>query len=450
MTAKPAVEAASAKTEATSAEGAKAFSTLLQSLADGAQHGENQEAPLPYALLQKIEAMVAELQKQPVEELTEAQQKIMYELMQLINFQPERREGTILVDTSGRRKFTPILPDAEQQAVSKEVQAKLIELVKKLGDLLPGVATADNKKFDAASPFMGVDGKATVINAENIEKITNKMMQFTEALAVSEKKPAAAIVQSETAAKLGVISAVEAEKQPKAGGAAKTANTDEPAAINAQPSATVVTAARSDGGQQQETSQQDENKQSGTQPAASADSVKPATAPALTAQPLQTRPEPPAMPTPIVRMNNLTEELSGVFKNSLRMSTTGESTQIKVNITPDHLGHLDIRLTETNGKIAAQIFTSSIAAKDALDLQLNQLRQTLAQQGLNIEKIEVVQNNSQQSLGQQNAQSEQRFAQQQRQNTANRETNGYQQIEEKAAVERSHLDSGMLKVDYTV
>lgn len=452
MTVKYSAETASAKAETPAAEGAKAFLSLLQTLADDAQHGEDQQTPLPKALLKKIEDMLAELQEQPVEDLTEAQQEIMYELMQLLNFQPTRKEGSILVDTTGSRKFTPIFPDpVEKQAVSKDVQTKLVELVKKLGDILPATSTTGNKRFDAVSPFVGVEGKATVLTTENIVNITNKILEFTESLSETAKKPAATTVQTEQALKLGLISSVEAEKQMKINGEAKAGNTDEPEASKAQPSAALVTAARSDGGQQQETSQQDENKQSGTQPTASADSTKPAAAPAQAAQPPQARPETQAIPTPVVRMNNLTEELGEVFKNSMRMSTRGESTQIKVNISPDHLGHLDIRLTETNGRIAAQIFTSSMAAKDALDLQLNQLRSTLIQQGLTVEKIEVVHNNSQQSLGQQNAQSEQRFAQQQqRQKSAGRENNGYQQIEEKAAVERNHLDSGMMKVDYTV
>ena len=450
MTGKPTAESASTKTETSFAEGAKAFSSLLHSLADGAQHGENQEAPLPKALLKKLEDMLAKLQEQPVEQLTEAQQEIMVELMHMINAQPERKEGTILVDTTGRRKFTPLFPDPPKEQVSKDVQVKIIELVKKLADILPVSSTTDNKKFDASSPFMGVDVKAIVLNTENILNITKKVMEFTESLNDTAKKTASATVQIEHSAKLGMLSTAETEKQMKVSGELKTGVADEPEASKAQTSAAVVTAARSDGGQQQETSQQDDTKQSLTQTTVSADSAKPAAAPAPATQPLQARPEPTPVPTPMVRMNNLTEELGEVFKNSLRMTTNGESTQIKVNISPDHLGHLDIRLTETNGKIAAQIFTSSIAAKDALDLQLNQLRQTLIQQGLTVEKIEVVQNNSQQSLGQQNAQSEQRFAQQQRQNSAGRENNGYQQIEEKAAVERNHLDSGMMKVDYTV
>ncbi|MCM3611998.1 flagellar hook-length control protein FliK [Planococcus sp. MERTA32b] len=444
-------ESASAKTGAPAAEGSQVFSSLFQSLAGGAKQSDSSDQALPEQLLRKIEDMLAALQEQPVEELSEEQQKLMYELMQLVNLQPARKEGTVLVDTTGNRKFTPINPDAEKQTAPKEVQMKLIELVKKLSDILPATSSAaDTKKFDVHTSLLGVEGKTAALDAEKIEKIANKLLEITGSLADSGKKISAAAVQPEQAGKNGAIIPVEAGNQIKAAGETISADRDEKQAVKAQPSAAVVTAGRSDGGQQQEASQQDDTKQSLPQTTASAESAKPASASPQIAQPLQARTETPIMPAPVVRMNNLAEELGEVFKNSMRMTTSAESTQIKVNISPDHLGHLDIRLTETNGRIAAQIFTSSMAAKDALDLQLNQLRSTLIQQGLTVEKIEVVQNNSQQSLGQQNAQSEQRFTQQQRQNNAGRESNGYQQTEEKTAVQRSHLDSGMMKVDYTV
>lgn len=450
MTTKQPGESVSAKADAPAAGGSQAFSSLLQSLAGGAKQSDSPDQALPKQLLKKIEDMLAALQEQPVEELSEEQQKLMYELMQLVNLQPARKEGTILVDTTGKRKFTPINPDAEKQVMPKEVQSKLIELVKKLSDILPATGAADAKKFDASMSLMGVEGKTIALDAGKIEKIANKILEITGSLVDSGKKVSTAAAQPEQAAKIGAAVPVESDKQMKVARETMSVDAEEAQTAKAQASAAVVTAGRSDGGQQQETSQQDDTKQSLTQSAASADAAKPAAAPGQAAPPVQARPEQPIMPAPVVRMNNLTEELGEVFKNSMRMSTSGESTQIKVNISPDHLGHLDIRLTETNGKIAAQIFTSSMAAKDALDLQLNQLRSTLIQQGLAVEKIEVVQNNSQQSLGQQNAQSEQRFTQQQRQNNAGRESNGYQQIEEKTAVQRSHLDSGMMKVDYTV
>ncbi|WP_033541477.1 flagellar hook-length control protein FliK [Planococcus sp. CAU13] len=443
-TVKPSMDTAGAKT-ASPAEGSNAFSSLLQSLAGGAEESSEGQEALPAQLMNQIEDLLTALQELPVEELTETQQQRMYELVQMIQgiqVPAEQKEKPISLDMEASRKFIAVMPVVEKEAVSKEVQVKLIELVKKLSDILPGVSTADTNKFDAAEAFKGVEGKSITLNAANIEKITAKITEFTESLADGGKKLAA--VQPEQVAKLGVIAAAETDKSLKLIGEANTRNADEPETIKAQPAAAVVTAGRSDGGQQQEASQQDDTRQGTVQPAAAADSVKPAAAPSQTTQPRPT-------PTPVIRMNNLTEELGEVFKNSLRMSTNGESTQIKVNITPDHLGHLDIRLTETNGKIAAQIFTSSLAAKDALDLQLNGLRNTLIQQGLTVEKIEVVQNNSQQSLGQQNAQAEQRFAQQQqRQNAAGREPNGYQQLDEKSAERRSPFESGTMKVDYTV
>jgi len=148
-------------------------------------------------------------------------------------------------------------------------------------------------------------------------------------------------------------------------------------------------------------------------------------------------------------MSNLIEELGDVLRGSFRFNATGEGTQIKVNIFPEHLGHLDIRITELNGKIAAQIFTSSLVAKEALDLQINQLRNSLLQQGITIEKIEITQHQSQ-SFGQQQTHSDQRFSQQQKQGNASGNKNGYQRIEEEATIERNHAVNGTMKVDYTI
>ncbi|RNF38752.1 flagellar hook-length control protein FliK [Planococcus salinus] len=160
----------------------------------------------------------------------------------------------------------------------------------------------------------------------------------------------------------------------------------------------------------------------------------------------------PAPPTPTVRMANLTEELGEVLKGSFRLTGTGENTQqIRVNIAPDHLGHLDIRLTLINGKMAAQIFTSSFAAKEMLELQVNQLRASLLQQGVAIDKIEITQHNPQQSFSQQHASPEQRFAQQQKPGSQSFR-NGYRQFEEEAAaaviIEPSA--GSKMKVDYTI
>lgn len=158
----------------------------------------------------------------------------------------------------------------------------------------------------------------------------------------------------------------------------------------------------------------------------------------------------PNTQVPHVRISNLFEDLKEVIRGSLRLHATSEGTQIRVNVTPDHLGHLDIRLTASEGKIVAHIFTTSLVAKEALELQVNQLRNSLQQQGISVERIEITHQTSQQSLGQQHAQSEQRFTQQQKQGTSSRNKNAYQQIEEEVAIERSQLSDQSVKVDYTI
>nr|WP_246231667.1 flagellar hook-length control protein FliK [Sporosarcina jiandibaonis] len=147
-------------------------------------------------------------------------------------------------------------------------------------------------------------------------------------------------------------------------------------------------------------------------------------------------------------MSNLIEELGSVLRGSIRLAGSQEGTQIRVNITPDHLGHLDIRFTEINGKIAAHIFTSTLVAKEVLDLQMNQMRSLLLQQGIPIDKIDVSHQNLQ-SFGQQ---TEHRFSQQRRekQEAASHGKNEYERIDEEVAVERNQLSDLSMNVNYTV
>jgi flagellar hook-length control protein FliK len=153
--------------------------------------------------------------------------------------------------------------------------------------------------------------------------------------------------------------------------------------------------------------------------------------------------------TPTVRMTNLIEDLREILSGSFRLRANEEGTQLRINIYPELLGHLDIRLTAIDGKIAAQIFTSSVTAKEALDQQIYQLRNSLIQQGITIDKIEINHQNSQLPFGQQQA--EQGFSERhQRQGASSQNKNAYHMIEEEAVIERSHLLDGSLTVNYTI
>lgn len=157
--------------------------------------------------------------------------------------------------------------------------------------------------------------------------------------------------------------------------------------------------------------------------------------------------------SPVVRLASLPEDLGGVLRGSVRLTGNGETAQFKVSIFPEHLGHLDIRLTTVEGKVAAHIFTSSLVAKEAIEMQLNQLRNTMLQQGVNLERIEITQQSSHQSFGEQGANPDPRFAQQQKQDNFTVNKNGYQRMEEEPVADAGHsltADVPMIKVDYTI
>lgn len=163
------------------------------------------------------------------------------------------------------------------------------------------------------------------------------------------------------------------------------------------------------------------------------------------------RTETSPQPAPFVRVTTLLEDLSGVLKSSMRLAENQEGMKMRVTIFPEHLGHLEILLTSTNGKLAAQIMASTPMAKEALELQLNQLRVSLVQQGVEVEKIEVLEQLPHQSFSQQQSHAEQRFSQlQQKNRTALQDKNGYAATETEPLTVTTPAIGQVMKVDYTV
>lgn len=68
-----------------------------------------------------------------------------------------------------------------------------------------------------------------------------------------------------------------------------------------------------------------------------------------------------------------------------------ESSVAKFALYPEHLGHLEIKIASQKGQITAQILTDTQVAKEALEGQLTMLKQALQQQGLQVQKIEIIQ-----------------------------------------------------------
>jgi flagellar hook-length control protein FliK len=73
--------------------------------------------------------------------------------------------------------------------------------------------------------------------------------------------------------------------------------------------------------------------------------------------------------------------------------TNGQSggTEATVSLYPEHLGHIEIKITSQDGQVSAQIATSTTMAKEALEGQVQHLKQVLQDQGLLVQKLDIIQ-----------------------------------------------------------
>jgi flagellar hook-length control protein FliK len=92
-----------------------------------------------------------------------------------------------------------------------------------------------------------------------------------------------------------------------------------------------------------------------------------------------------------VQARYLSTELSEMITERMHVSKNGDETNIRIKLSPENLGQLDIRLTTSEGKVTAHIVTATAGAKELIESQLHQLRHTLVQQGIQLDKVEVVQ-----------------------------------------------------------
>lgn len=417
------------------------FAALLGSVAAEGQTAseENVSENQQGALLEKLQETLQILQEIPKESLSPEEQEMMYVIVQLLSHQMDQIESQVSNVKLGQDK--PI--------ISNSVQEKLINLLQQIDQIIQKQSTVI-KSFEGAVKLQGVEEKI-LSDPKKVEQVFKQLTAFIQQLD-SEK-------QDDTGKQIEFKQLTQVEKLAKQMDSFTRDSTVTPLLTEVpRTSGQIVDASRTLTTQPVvvQVQQQDSSvmQVEPIQTEANGQMLTSHSSDVGKASQVPTRPEvgsPTPTPAPTVRVSNLIEELGGVLKGSFRLNSTQEATQIKVNIFPEQLGHLDIRLTASEGKIAAQIFTSNLLAKEVLELQVNQLRQSLLQQGVVIDRIEISQQSSQPSFGQQNAHPDQRFSQQQqKQGNASYNKNGYQRIEEEAAVERNHLSEGLMKVDYTI
>lgn len=99
---------------------------------------------------------------------------------------------------------------------------------------------------------------------------------------------------------------------------------------------------------------------------------------------------------PTLTVNDFVPEVSEFVGSYMRIiNNQNGSTEAKFLLSPDHLGQIEVKLTVQNGEVSAQILVDTTIAKEALEAQLQQLKQALTQQGLTVQKLDVVQQSPQ-------------------------------------------------------
>lgn len=356
LTGRPAAPAAAVKTQASN-EPTGQFGQLLMALSADPAQPQTESETAPDALpMKELVALLEQLSDMPTEELTEEQQALQYAVFQL------------LADANGEQLQQAI----EAFSSDEEVQGELAALVKQIKSLL-----LTDKEFAQPAEFSGVAKKeiasAEAASEEALRPLLELAARLKEETPPSEKllllkelapiKPEARLPFAQTpAAWLHALSKESApansviEQQVPEAKAVPVEGEAVPKAEAVQTAAPVKT-----DGQVQ-------------------------TAALTSALAEQKSVDVPVRQVPVQK---LSETLAEWISSPARLTAGGNETRLRINIFPEHLGHLEILVSAAGGKVSAQIIASHGAAKEVVEFQLNQLRVSLTQQGVEIDRLEV-------------------------------------------------------------
>jgi flagellar hook-length control protein FliK len=90
-----------------------------------------------------------------------------------------------------------------------------------------------------------------------------------------------------------------------------------------------------------------------------------------------------------VHADRFADEMAQVFRN-MKVHTANGLSEVRIMLQPEHLGHVDVKVSMQNGQIIAQFMADSVHGKEMLESQLSQLRSVLQSQGLQVDRLEVI------------------------------------------------------------
>lgn len=73
----------------------------------------------------------------------------------------------------------------------------------------------------------------------------------------------------------------------------------------------------------------------------------------------------------------------------IRVSVTADQTSLQINLNPEHLGRVNLTIQAREGGMTARFVVENQISKEAIESQLNLLKETLNEQGVKVDAIEV-------------------------------------------------------------
>ena len=82
-------------------------------------------------------------------------------------------------------------------------------------------------------------------------------------------------------------------------------------------------------------------------------------------------------------------EIANQILEQVRVVVAPEMTSLEIQLTPEHLGKVNITVTEQDGVMKASFVTDNELAKEAIESNLIQFKQMMNEQGIRVESVEV-------------------------------------------------------------
>ena len=83
------------------------------------------------------------------------------------------------------------------------------------------------------------------------------------------------------------------------------------------------------------------------------------------------------------------KEIVNQIVREIKVTLSPEQTSMEMVLTPDSLGKVNLTVSSKNGLMTAHMVTETQAAKEAIESQLHVLKETLENQGVKVEAVEV-------------------------------------------------------------